>query len=173
MICVCVWVQFRLVMQYLSEMTEEQTLVMYSGHPMGLFPSLPSSPRAIITNGMVTAQHSSDLITWYLLCTDIFTKGFFASLRLFQIIPPKSSMKRCLPLVCQCKFLKVLFILLFTFIRKKNYAILRLLCGCWCLDVICVLLFVPSQVRSNDSRQLLLHWTSRDCSWHTGLWHLN
>lgn len=46
--------QFRLVMNYLSEMTEEQTLVMYSGHPMGLFPSLPSSPRAIITNGMVT-----------------------------------------------------------------------------------------------------------------------
>lgn len=57
----CVWVQFRLVMHYLSEMTEEQTLVMYSGHPMGLFPSLPSSPRAIITNGMVTAQHASDL----------------------------------------------------------------------------------------------------------------
>ena len=53
-VCVWVWVQFRLVMHYLSEMTEEQTLVMYSGHPMGLFPSLPSSPRAIITNGMVT-----------------------------------------------------------------------------------------------------------------------
>ena len=50
-------VQFCLVMHYLSEMTEEQTLVMYSGHPMGLFPSLPSSPRAIITNGMVTVQH--------------------------------------------------------------------------------------------------------------------
>lgn len=54
--CVSVCVQFRLVMCYLSEMTEEQTLVMYSGHPMGLFPSLPSSPRAIITNGMVSAQ---------------------------------------------------------------------------------------------------------------------
>lgn len=54
--CVSVCVQFRLVMRYLSEMTEEQTLVMYSGHPMGLFPSLPSSPRAIITNGMVSAQ---------------------------------------------------------------------------------------------------------------------
>ncbi|XP_043979297.1 urocanate hydratase [Gambusia affinis] len=53
------WAQFRLVMRYLSEMTEEQTLVMYSGHPMGLFPSLPSSPRAIITNGMVIPNYSS------------------------------------------------------------------------------------------------------------------
>uniref|UniRef100_A0AAQ5YU63 Urocanate hydratase n=1 Tax=Amphiprion ocellaris TaxID=80972 RepID=A0AAQ5YU63_AMPOC len=53
------WAQFRLVMHYLSEMTEEQTLVMYSGHPMGLFPSLPSSPRAIITNGMVIPNYSS------------------------------------------------------------------------------------------------------------------
>uniref|UniRef100_A0AAZ3R1X4 Urocanate hydratase n=1 Tax=Oncorhynchus tshawytscha TaxID=74940 RepID=A0AAZ3R1X4_ONCTS len=52
------WAQFRLVMYYLSEMTEEQTLVMYSGHPAGLFPSLPSSPRAIITNGMVTTHPS-------------------------------------------------------------------------------------------------------------------
>uniref|UniRef100_A0A8C5H7S3 urocanate hydratase n=1 Tax=Gouania willdenowi TaxID=441366 RepID=A0A8C5H7S3_GOUWI len=50
---------FHLVMHYLSEMTEEQTLVMYSGHPMGLFPSLPSSPRAIITNGMVIPNYSS------------------------------------------------------------------------------------------------------------------
>ncbi|KAL0978342.1 hypothetical protein UPYG_G00169290 [Umbra pygmaea] len=53
------WAQFRLVMHYLSEMTEEQTLVMYSGHPAGLFPSLPSSPRAIITNGMVIPNYSS------------------------------------------------------------------------------------------------------------------
>lgn len=52
-------VQFRLVMHYLSEMSEEQTLVVYSGHPMGLFPSLPSSPRAVITNGMVTHQQAS------------------------------------------------------------------------------------------------------------------
>jgi len=40
-------------MQYLSEMTEDQTLVMCSGHPQGLFPSSPSAPRAVITNGMV------------------------------------------------------------------------------------------------------------------------
>uniref|UniRef100_A0A3P8UMB5 urocanate hydratase n=1 Tax=Cynoglossus semilaevis TaxID=244447 RepID=A0A3P8UMB5_CYNSE len=53
------WAQFRLVMHYLSEMSEEQTLVMYSGHPLGLFPSLPSSPRAIITNGMVIPNYSS------------------------------------------------------------------------------------------------------------------
>ena len=40
-------------------MTDEQTLVMYSGHPMGLFPSLPSNPRLIITNGMVIPNYSS------------------------------------------------------------------------------------------------------------------
>lgn len=45
--------QFWLVMHYLSEMTEEQTLVMYSGHPLGLFPSHQHAPRLIITNGMV------------------------------------------------------------------------------------------------------------------------
>lgn len=53
------WVQFRLAMHYLSQMSEEQTLVLYSGHPMGLFPSLPSSPRAVLTNGMVTAWHAA------------------------------------------------------------------------------------------------------------------
>lgn len=45
--------QFWIVMNYLSVMTEEQTLVMYSGHPMGLFPSHPNAPRVVITNGMV------------------------------------------------------------------------------------------------------------------------
>lgn len=45
--------QFLLTMKYLSEMTEEQTLVMYSGHPAGLFPSSPSAPRVVVTNGMV------------------------------------------------------------------------------------------------------------------------
>uniref|UniRef100_A0A5F8GCA3 urocanate hydratase n=1 Tax=Monodelphis domestica TaxID=13616 RepID=A0A5F8GCA3_MONDO len=53
------WAQFRLVMSYLSEMTEEQTLVMYSGHPLGLFPSSPSAPRLVITNGMVIPNYSS------------------------------------------------------------------------------------------------------------------
>merc|ERR1719244_2181882 len=46
-------------MKYLCTMSEEQTLVMYSGHPMGLFPSSPSAPRAIITNGMVIPNYSS------------------------------------------------------------------------------------------------------------------
>lgn len=46
-------------MQYLSHMTEEQTLVMYSGHPLGLFRSSASAPRAVITNGMVIPSHSS------------------------------------------------------------------------------------------------------------------
>jgi urocanate hydratase len=53
------WAQFRIVMNYLSEMDDEQTLVMYSGHPMGLFPSRKSSPRCIITNGMMIPNYSS------------------------------------------------------------------------------------------------------------------
>lgn len=53
------WAQFRIVMHYLSEMTEEQTLIMCSGHPQGLFPSSPSAPRAVITNGMVIPNYSS------------------------------------------------------------------------------------------------------------------
>ncbi|NWT79998.1 HUTU hydratase, partial [Lanius ludovicianus] len=53
------WAQFWLVMHYLSEMTEEQTLVMYSGHPLGLFPSHQRAPRLIITNGMVIPNYSS------------------------------------------------------------------------------------------------------------------
>ena len=52
------WAQYRLVMKYLSEMTENQTLVMYSGHPLGLFPSHPDAPRVIVTNGMVIPNHS-------------------------------------------------------------------------------------------------------------------
>ncbi|KAG1679867.1 Urocanate hydratase [Nymphon striatum] len=53
------WAQFRLVMKYLSIMTEEQTLIMYSGHPLGLFPSSPDGPRLVITNGMVIPNYSS------------------------------------------------------------------------------------------------------------------
>lgn len=53
------WAQFWLLMNYLSELTEEQTLVMYSGHPMGLFPSNPNAPRMVITNGMVIPNYSS------------------------------------------------------------------------------------------------------------------
>ncbi|XP_038266353.1 urocanate hydratase [Dermochelys coriacea] len=53
------WAQFWLVMHYLCEMTEEQTLVMYSGHPLGLFPSHRYAPRLIITNGMVIPNYSS------------------------------------------------------------------------------------------------------------------
>ena len=52
------WAQYRLVMQYLSEMTEEQTLVMYSGHPLGLFPSHKDAPRVVVTNGMVIPNYS-------------------------------------------------------------------------------------------------------------------
>ena len=53
------WAQYRIVMKYLSQMTEQQTLVMYSGHPLGLFPSSSSAPRVIVTNGMVIPNHSS------------------------------------------------------------------------------------------------------------------
>ena len=52
------WAQYRLVMKYLSEMTDEQTLVMYSGHPMGLFPSHKEAPRVVVTNGMVIPNYS-------------------------------------------------------------------------------------------------------------------
>ena len=53
------WAQYRLTMKYLSEMTDEQTLVMYSGHPLGLFPSHRDAPRAVVTNGMVIPNYSS------------------------------------------------------------------------------------------------------------------
>jgi urocanate hydratase len=52
------WAQYLLTMQYLSEMTDEQTLVMYSGHPMGLFPSHKNAPRVVVTNGMVIPNYS-------------------------------------------------------------------------------------------------------------------
>ena len=52
------WAQYRLTMKYLSEMTDHQTLVMYSGHPLGLFPSHPDAPRVVVTNGMVIPNYS-------------------------------------------------------------------------------------------------------------------
>lgn len=52
------WAQYRLAMKYLSEMTDEQTLVMYSGHPLGLFPSHKNAPRVVVTNGMVIPNYS-------------------------------------------------------------------------------------------------------------------
>ena len=52
------WIQYRLTMKYLAEMTEEQTLVMYSGHPMGLYPSHKDAPRVVVTNGMVIPNYS-------------------------------------------------------------------------------------------------------------------
>ena len=53
------WAQYRLTMKYLSEMTDEQTLVMNSGHPLGLFPSHKDAPRVVISNGMVIPNYSS------------------------------------------------------------------------------------------------------------------
>ncbi len=52
------WAQYLLTMQYLSEMTDEQTLVLYSGHPLGLFPSHPEAPRVVVTNGMMIPNYS-------------------------------------------------------------------------------------------------------------------
>jgi urocanate hydratase len=57
------WAQYRLAMKYLASMTEEQTLVIYSGHPLGLFPSHKDSPRLVVTNGMVIPNYSSQ-DTW-------------------------------------------------------------------------------------------------------------
>jgi urocanate hydratase len=53
------WAQYRLTMKYLSEMTDEQTLVVYSGHPLGLFPSHRDAPRLVVTNGMVIPNYST------------------------------------------------------------------------------------------------------------------
>ena len=53
------WAQYLLTMKYLAEMTDQQTLVMYSGHPMGLFPSHKDAPRVVVTNGMVIPNYSS------------------------------------------------------------------------------------------------------------------
>ncbi len=53
------WAQYLLTMKYLSQMTDEQTLVLYSGHPMGLYPSHPDAPRVVVTNGMVIPNYSS------------------------------------------------------------------------------------------------------------------
>jgi urocanate hydratase len=52
------WAQYRLTMKYLAEMTNDQTLVMYSGHPMGLFPSHKEAPRVVVTNGMMIPNYS-------------------------------------------------------------------------------------------------------------------
>jgi len=53
------WAQYRLTMKYLAEMSENQTLAMYSGHPMGLYPSHPDAPRVVVTNGMMIPNYSS------------------------------------------------------------------------------------------------------------------
>ncbi|MCB0595141.1 MAG: urocanate hydratase [Lewinellaceae bacterium] len=53
------WAQYRLVMKYLAEMTDEQTLALYSGHPLGLFPSHKDAPRVVVTNGMMVPNYSS------------------------------------------------------------------------------------------------------------------
>jgi urocanate hydratase len=53
------WAQYLITMQYLSQMTDEQTLVLYSGHPMGLFPSMEQAPRVVVTNGMMIPNYST------------------------------------------------------------------------------------------------------------------
>ena len=53
------WAQYRLVMKYLCQMSDEQTLVVYSGHPLGLFPSSKNAPRVVVTNGMMIPNHST------------------------------------------------------------------------------------------------------------------
>ena len=58
------WMQYRLIMQYLEELTQDQTLVIESGHPLGLFPSHPSAPRVIITNAMMVGMFDN-LHDWH------------------------------------------------------------------------------------------------------------
>ena len=59
------WAQYRLVMKYLSEMTDEQTLVMYSGHPLGLFPSHKDAPRVVVTNGSLHSKAGDERSTLF------------------------------------------------------------------------------------------------------------
>eukprot|EP01135_Chromosphaera_perkinsii_P010446 Nk52_evm9s2133 gene=Nk52_evmTU9s2133 len=76
------WAQYHLTMKYLSELTEEQTLILYSGHPLGLFPSHPDAPRLVITNGMVIPNYSTkeDYEQMYATCVSQYgqmTAGSF------------------------------------------------------------------------------------------------
>lgn len=109
--------QFWLTMSYLSQMTEEQTLVMYSGHPLGLFPSTPWAPRLVITNGMVgpgAAGHGHALgqqENWvpptpasplFPLCRPSpWLPSLFS--RSFRTTPPGQNMRSSLPWESQCK----------------------------------------------------------------------
>ena len=52
------WAQYLLTMKYLAEMSDDQTLVLYSGHPLGLFPSNQNAPRVVVTNGMMIPNYS-------------------------------------------------------------------------------------------------------------------
>jgi len=77
------WAQYALVMRYLSQMSDEQTLVLYSGHPLGLFPSSKDAPRVIITNGMVVPNYSSRAMYERMYATGVtqygqMTAGSFA-----------------------------------------------------------------------------------------------
>lgn len=135
----CSPLQFWLTMSYLSQMTEEQTLVMYSGHPLGLFPSSPGAPRLVITNGMVgtgapgrssgpgTARKTR--CPWHLL-TYCFP-GHYAALspwllsifsRSFPTTLLEPSMRSSLPWGLQCKSL-----FQFTSYHSSKYHILLLL----------------------------------------------
>lgn len=89
-------------MSYLSKMTEEQTLVMYSGHPLGLFPSGPHAPRLVITNGMVSLRQPAyslsraGLGTWGAVGEEAVRQHHTTHslpLPLFQVIPNYSSRK--------------------------------------------------------------------------------
>ena len=73
------WAQYHLLMKYLSEMTDEQTLSMYSGHPMGLFPSHRDAPRLVITNGMVIPNYSSK---------DMYEKMYAQGVTMYVPLPP-------------------------------------------------------------------------------------
>ena len=73
------WAQYHLLMKYLSEMTDEQTLSMYSGHPMGLFPSHRDAPRLVITNGMVIPNYSSK---------DMYEKMYAQGVTMYAPLPP-------------------------------------------------------------------------------------
>jgi len=82
------WAQYHLVMKYLAEMTEEQTLVCYSGHPLGLFPSHKDAPRMVITNGMVIPNYSSREMYEKMYATGVSQYGQAIELSLQQVVTP-------------------------------------------------------------------------------------
>ena len=83
------WAQYRITMRYLSEMSEDQTLVLYSGHPLGLFPSSREAPRVVVTNGMVIPNYSSREMYERMYATGVTQYGQMTAVRHAPAVEPR------------------------------------------------------------------------------------